>query len=163
MVKRKGALSEKYNSTHGTWQVTTEGDVEGRTTANLGTFTGWIDEIALWLANKSYYTLNFKKLDAQNAIVGAPTRKSVSVTLDIDSNTWGMTPDTRSATMAEIFARENRPVTISNGTGYASFNISTDKETAEDRLEKIKKTVKEQLSATDLVEFGDLIDNMKIK
>ena len=40
-------LKNGYDEVFGTWEVTTEGDVEGRTTKNLGNFTGYIDEIAL--------------------------------------------------------------------------------------------------------------------
>lgn len=45
------------------WQVTTEGDCEGRSTRNLGIYRGnWYD-IALHLADKCCYSLNFKLID----------------------------------------------------------------------------------------------------
>ncbi len=43
----------------GWWEVTTEGDEEGRSTVKLGTFYGHIAEIALHLANRCFYSLNF--------------------------------------------------------------------------------------------------------
>jgi len=42
------------------WTVTTEGDVEGRSTLHLGTFHGKIDEIAFALADKACYKLEFE-------------------------------------------------------------------------------------------------------
>lgn len=46
---------------YGTWRVTTEGDVEGRSTKQLGVYTGFIDDIAFYLSKQSYYTLSFYK------------------------------------------------------------------------------------------------------
>lgn len=41
----------------------TEGDCEGKSTRTLGTYKGWLDEIALHLADKTYYSLTFTKLN----------------------------------------------------------------------------------------------------
>lgn len=48
---------------NGNWKVTTEGDVEGRTTKHLGVYAGNIDEIALALATKCCYKLTFESMD----------------------------------------------------------------------------------------------------
>ena len=52
-------LPEDYQNLYGLWKVTTEGDEEGRTTKSLGIYEGWVDEIALYLSDKCYYSLTF--------------------------------------------------------------------------------------------------------
>lgn len=54
-------MRQEY-SNYGTFEVTTEGDCEGRSVRHLGTFTGYIDEIAFALADKCYYSLRFSLL-----------------------------------------------------------------------------------------------------
>lgn len=44
----------------GWWNVTTEGDVEGRTTRRLGAHYGHIADIALTLADQTCYSLQFE-------------------------------------------------------------------------------------------------------
>lgn len=61
------------------WQVTTEGDCEGRSTKTLGYFKGGVDEIAMHLANQCYYTLSFSKIEVKNAYNLEPTGVSVEV------------------------------------------------------------------------------------
>jgi hypothetical protein len=48
----------------GWWSVSTEGDCEGRSTRQLGTHYGHVAEIAFALADKCYYVLEFKPVDA---------------------------------------------------------------------------------------------------
>ena len=62
LEKKLSEVAEKYKDIYGYWIVTTEGDCEGRTTKTLGTFKGYIDDIALSLANKCYYSLCFTKI-----------------------------------------------------------------------------------------------------
>lgn len=111
-------ISAKYRKPYGRWKVTTEGDVEGRTTTHLGTYTGFIDEIAQKLASKCYYSLQF---DPAPRLPSKPAKKiaTVSVTLGVASETWNMTPEARAAHVAAIF--ENRPVEVLPGRYYASF------------------------------------------
>ena len=60
MTKRAGV----YTSPYGVWRVTTEGDIEGRTTKELGTHEGYVDEIALALADKrGSWSLNFQLVE----------------------------------------------------------------------------------------------------
>ena len=70
------------------WSVTTEGDVEGKSTTNLGTFEGRLDEIAFALADKAYYQLQFKPSNISLEMI--PSQKEVHVSLSIDSGTWNM-------------------------------------------------------------------------
>lgn len=142
-----------YTKLFGVWRVTTEGDVEGRSTEHLGTFEGWIDEIALWLADRCYYSLNFKKIDPKKGKVGAPTRKSVNVTFDIDSGTWDMHSN-RHEEVGKLFEAANRPVRIKPGIAYASFVIETDTETREEKMAKAKESLKSKMTAEELELLG---------
>jgi hypothetical protein len=130
----KNNNAEVYHQLYGYWAVTTEGDCEGRTTRNLGTFKGWLDEIALHLADKNHYSLHFKKVEMVDNYL--PKAKKVSVTLDIDSETWNMTPDQRAAYVQRIFDANNRDVKIVTGQYHASFVLHADVEDITDKRTK---------------------------
>ena len=117
-------ISEEYTNLYGTWKVSTEGDCEGRTSTSLGIYTGWMDEIALSLADKCFYSLNMKKIEPKNRI-GPPTRSSVNVTLDIDSKTWDMAPQERAAAVQELIKNvgRNSLCEIKPGGAYASVLV----------------------------------------
>jgi hypothetical protein len=126
----------KYPSTYGLWQVTTEGDVEGRSTTQLGTHKGHIDEIALHLAKKCYYSLKFKLVEPIETY--EPAKKKVNVMLDIDSGTWDMSNDGLVNAMQEFFA--DRPIHIEPCNYYSSFTITTEKDIrAEDKRKALDK------------------------
>ena len=60
MTKRAGT----YKNAYGFWEVTTEGDIEGKTTKLLGQYEGYVDEIALALADRrGSWSLNFRLLE----------------------------------------------------------------------------------------------------
>lgn len=127
-----------YKSTYGLWNVTTEGDVEGRSTIQLGTHEGHIDEIALHLAKKCYYSLTFKLVELLPTF--EPAKKKVNVQLDIESGTWDMTKDGLVAKMKEFFA--DRPIHVEKCNYFASFAITTEKNIREED----KKTALDKLS-----------------
>ena len=106
--------------TYGTWLVTTEGDVEGRTIHTLGVFTGYIDEIAFHLANKCYYTLHFKETETK------PQYESfggmVNIRVDSDTKGW-RSEDISLDGIRERFS--DRAVKITEGNYYRSFNIQS--------------------------------------
>ena len=107
-----------YTKPYGVWRVTTEGDCEGRSTCELGTHAGYIDEIAFALADQAMYGLNFSKVNKLN--LKKPTRKSVHVSLDIESGTW----NSEEAILS--FAKKmlnDRPVVVIPSNYYASFVI----------------------------------------
>lgn len=52
-------MTNPYEQAYGTWKVTTEGDCEGRSIRDLGTYTGYLDEMAFALADKCCYSLQF--------------------------------------------------------------------------------------------------------
>jgi len=124
----------KYKTTYGLWQVTTEGDVEGRSTTQLGTHKGYIDEIALHLADKQYYSLTFKLVEPITTF--EPTRSKVNVQLAIDSGTWDSSREQLAAEMREFFA--DRPVHIEPCNYYASFTITTEKDIRAEDIRRAK-------------------------
>jgi hypothetical protein len=67
----------------GIWVVTTEGDCEGRSTRNLGIYNGVVEEIALHLADKVEYQLNFSEYKSPMVYVGPyiPKREQVQLTM----------------------------------------------------------------------------------
>ena len=115
-----------YSDPYGTWEVTTEGDVEGRSTTDLGVFTGFIDDIAKRLADKCYYSLCFikKNTDANSIPIHPTEHKEVSVSLGINSETWDMNEDNRTAFLNKMLA--NRPAHAEHGQYYASVIIHFD-------------------------------------
>lgn len=137
----KKSLTPAYSNPYGTWKVTTEGDVEGRSISYLGTFTGFIDEIALHLADKCFYSLRFEKTETVKEY--KPKADSVNVSLDIDSGTWDMNSKEIMEVMKEVF--KNRPVQIKESNYYTSFVISGVM-TEEDKLEVQREKILSKLS-----------------
>lgn len=109
---------------YGTFNVTTEGDEEGRSTAHLGTYTGYIDEIAFHLADEAYYQLTFRR-------VKKPVTKfksngpRVSVCLDIDSGTWELTYDERKVYVDNLVKKAGRydKVKVLGEGHYGGFTL----------------------------------------
>lgn len=126
-------MNNEYANLYGTWEVTTEGDVEGRSTRNLGTHTGWVDEIALHLGNKCGYSLCFNKVEEIKTY--NPTVKSVNVSFGVKSGTWNLNSSERSNLMSIIF--KDRPVTIEKSNYYSAFVI-TSKTVSEDEIKRQK-------------------------
>lgn len=138
-----------YQHTYGTWQVSTEGDCEGRTYSNLGTFTGHIDEIALYLGNKAMYGLRFKAVE--NIRVFNPTVSSVNVSLDIDSGDWNLSSTERVGKMKKLFSE--RPVEILESNYYASFQISLPNR-KEFEQKELKRKALEKLTPEEKIALG---------
>ena len=134
--------NEAYKKAYGTWTVTTEGDCEGRSVTQLGTFEGYIDEIAFALAGKCYYSLQFRA--AQDLAEVAKQGTKVSVSLDIDSGTWDMSNKDR----AEFFRRTlaGRNVSVKEGQYYASV-ILVDGSSPEEIARKENELKKKQALA----------------
>ena len=132
--KNKYAVKPPYNNPYGVWEVSTEGDCEGKFTKKLGVYSGYIDEIALMLADKCAYSLEFSQLNiikVDNGVNFTPKCKSVNVTLSIGSGTWDMSANERALAMEEVF--KNRPVYIKEAQEYATFCIETIKQTVEEK------------------------------
>jgi len=119
--------SEKYKDPFGIWEVSTEGDCEGRSITNLGIYSGYVDEIAFHLADKSLYKLRFKKLDNTKKYTKidsyTPKKKEVNISFDIESKTWDfIKTDDGHKEIKHIF--RNRPVTVNKCNYYASVTLS---------------------------------------
>lgn len=106
---------------YGTWIVTTEGDCEGRSTRQLGTHTGYFDEIAFALAKQAYYGLRFDAVDPLRLKKAPPTATSVQVSMGIETGSWDMTPKARVQHFREMLA--GRDVIVKEGTYYACVEL----------------------------------------
>lgn len=112
-------ITEKdYTNPYGTWEVTTEGDCEGRSTRNLGVYVGYLDDIAFALADKCCYSLRFTKI-CTDIPVPKSARENVSVSLDIQSKTWDMDEKDRVAYFRQLLCGRNN-VSVTDGQFYAS-------------------------------------------
>lgn len=127
-------MNRKEYTNYGTFEVTTEGDCEGRSIRNLGTYTGYIDEIAFALADKCYYTLCFKLVEPTSLDL-TPKKDTVKISLGIDSGTWDLNNADAKDYFEDFFA--NRDVEVVGTHGNGSCTISTHKETIEEKKEKI--------------------------
>jgi hypothetical protein len=91
-VERQRDIWNKMQDTvgppEGIWKVTTEGDCEGRTTKQLGTFKGHVADIAIALASQSCYGLRFEQ--GKEIELPKPNReiRSVNISFDINTGTW---------------------------------------------------------------------------
>lgn len=129
-------MKRQEYSVYGVFKVTTEGDCEGRTTRDLGTYEGYVDEIAFALADKCYYSLEFHKINPEEFKLDMiPKRKSVDIHFDIDSGTWDLEEKDRVKYFKNLF--KDRDVEISNGNCYAGVKISTNKKTREEKRQEI--------------------------
>lgn len=122
-------MRQKYTN-YGTFEVTTEGDCEGRTIINLGTYTGYIDDIAFALADKCFYSLRFTLVQPLDM---TPKCDKVNISLNIDSGIWNMKPGERIAYFRELLKDRDVEVVSSEFGGCV---ITTCKETVKEKKEK---------------------------
>jgi hypothetical protein len=144
-------MNKHYTNAYGGWEVTTEGDVEGKTTKHLGTFIGYVDEIAFHLADKALYGLCFKRIPQSADKVYQPTATSVNISFDVESKTWdSVKTDSGLMDIEKIFA--NRPVKITHSNFFASFKLVSnhaDEFIRAKALEKLSPKERELLGITD--------------
>lgn len=125
-------IKPPYDNVYGLWKVTTQGDCEGRSIRDLGTYEGNIDEIAFALADECFYSLNFKAVDPHDHKLDmTPKRKTVDIQLDVGSGTWDMMPKDRAIAVSGLM--QNRPVTVSESNFYGCVKLSTNKKTKEEK------------------------------
>lgn len=115
---------QRYSKAYGTWEVTTEGDVEGRTTKHLGTYTGYLDEIAFSLADLCYYSLTFKSVKPLELRKDKTNQKSVCVRLDSESNTWDMDSNARVNHFRNML--DGRGIMVKSGGSFAAVTLGRD-------------------------------------
>lgn len=99
ILKQSGVTG--YESPIGWWRVTTEGDVEGRTTQNLGEFYGHVAEIAFHLADQSCWRLKFKPFKHITVIPTEPIVYTAS-----KYNVWISLDDSRLASQGVEFYKQ---------------------------------------------------------
>ena len=137
-------MKEIYKNPYGTWHVTTEGDIEGKSIRDLGTFTGYVDEIALHLADKCLYSLTFEKVQPVSEYI--PKKREVNVQFDIESGTW------ENLDINEIKdAFSDRPVEITNSNYFASFKIISHKIPENIKQNALDKLTEEEKEALGLI------------
>lgn len=134
-------MNEKYRNTFATWEVTTEGDVEGRSIKNLGIFTGHVDEIALHLADMCFYSLSFKLVEPTKEFT--PKKDSVNVMFDINSDTWNYIK-TESGLNNIKHTFRDRPVNIKPSCYFASFTIESTNYNEIKKKEALSKLTEEE-------------------
>lgn len=141
-------MKQKYldSKGYGIWEVTTEGDCEGRSVKRLGRFEGYMDDIALALAPQTYYTLKFKLISPEDIKLPPKVRSSVMISLEYDAGIGGMTGDEQLAFVSKILAE--RPVTVRRGTYGIEINDGTSPEEIARKTKEAKKAeVLSKLSA----------------
>lgn len=123
-------VKEPYNNLYGMWHVTTEGDTIA---TDLGIWEGYVDEIALYLADKSNYGLMFHSFEPKKP--GVPTRSMVSVMFDIDSGLWDTSSnnDQIANEYLRLFQDNNRPVKVRKSNLWHQVYIETDEKTLSER------------------------------
>lgn len=127
---------------YGIWTVTTEGDCEGRSVSNLGTYEGYIDEIALNLAGRALYGLRFEP--AKQIEKEARPGTSVQVSLGYESGTW----DLKGQSLVEYFKKmlAGRNVSVTKGQSYACVKI-TDGDSPEEQERRANELKRKQALA----------------
>lgn len=74
----------------GVWRVTTEGDCEGRSVRQLGTYEGHVLDIAKQLAGQAYYQLDFRRVEPKKVDTGpAKTHGEVHFRVDGHDTKFG--------------------------------------------------------------------------
>jgi hypothetical protein len=110
---------------YGTWEVTTEGDCEGKSIRKLGTFTGYFDEIAFALAKKCYYSLDFKRVENTDQFDKTPTGNEVVVRI------WDMGDNIN----AYEQLLKDREVFIKKGGSYKSVTLCKNNPISDEEME----------------------------
>lgn len=123
----------EYKNPYGTWKISTEADVESRSMKDLGIFTGFIDQIALHLADKCFYTLRFEAIKPQRELF--PKREEVHIVFDGDAGV-SILPSVRREDFAKKLFKD-RPVSIKEGKFYGSVLIRAN--FTEEERENMKK------------------------
>lgn len=130
-------LSE-YNNFYGIWEVTTEGDVEGRSTRSIGIYEGYIEEIAFYLADKAYYSLFFKRAEViqVNPSFHKPTKSSVTI------KTYGVSFDGKN--VEDYMDYRNIHCVSSNDLSQFTLSLDKEKQIEMKKQEALKKLTTEE-------------------
>lgn len=126
-IKNGLAPKNLYNSPIGWWNVTTEGDEEGRSTRQLGLHYGHVAEIAFWLAIHNFYKLTFEAkglIPLNTAIMRyEATARSVYIALDYTSKIDDLSKDEQVKWFTNWFGDTDPKITITTGCYYNSVKL----------------------------------------
>lgn len=120
-------INNDYLNPYGIWEVTTEADCEGWGVHKIGIYEGYLDEIALHLADKVYYSLTLKKIVPEKIEKFTPKAKSIYVSFAYDSNFTAKNIVINASKMLR-----NRPCQVKNGNRCSCVKICTDQYNEED-------------------------------
>ena len=127
------------NSTFGIWEVSTEGDVEGRSTRNLGIYEGHVDDIAFALADKAYYKLYFQRVKIVPIHEDSPRKRNkVEVYID-DLTSYNDLEQVRYNKVKSFFAERNN--TSVRRVGTYSFTLVNGEDKYQSALKKYKEAI----------------------
>jgi hypothetical protein len=113
----------------GWWSVQTEGDVEGRTVCNLGTYFGHIAEIAFGLGKSPFYSYHFNPVKNTEPYTQPLNeygpwvirRRKVDIQLWVDS--WGYVKTTKGlGELGRWF--DTSDILVERSNYYGCFEIS---------------------------------------
>ncbi len=116
-----------YESPINWWEVTTDGDCEGRSTKNLGIHYGHVAEIALSLQEGPCYDYtftpakNWENMKKGNRPKLPAQRKIVHIGLNIDSKTWDLKRDERAKWFTQWLDCED--ILVTEGCYYKAVQI----------------------------------------
>jgi len=107
----------------GKWRVTTEGDDEGRSVKTLGEFEGHIVDIAERLSGECYYSLTFKPVAPIEHVSTRNPQGRVSITLNIETGTWDMSPKRRTTVVASWIGSHPKLKRVSESDYHAAVTL----------------------------------------
>lgn len=118
--------AEKYesklvlDSPIGLWKVTTEGDVEGRSTTLLGEHYGHVADIAFSLADRNFYSLDFVRLPSDRDILLKDSgRKAVHIRVrDLKGNTISSNPG-----LVQNMIKDKPEIKVTKSNYYTSVKL----------------------------------------
>jgi hypothetical protein len=145
---------------YGLWRVTTEGDVEGRSTNTLGEFKGNFDEIAFYLADRCYYTLDFKLIDDSPRADLKPSGVAVNVRVDDGtSSPYRETSEEQAQRLRAVL--QDTEVAVKSGTAYHGVQLQISRDDAKMTIlragidrENAMKSIKSKLTKDELRILG---------
>lgn len=79
-------IKRRQHSPEGVWEITTEGDCEGRSITRIGAFKGHFGDLALKHAKAAMYSLDLKKSKEDPIVDNSAEQASVTVPYEISGS-----------------------------------------------------------------------------
>lgn len=131
----------------GLWKVTTEGDVEGRSVKDLGTWPGHIADIAFALADQAGSVLQFQRVNPKELEISksAMPLDRVAIRLDCGTGAWDLKQSVRVTAYQKIISKSAAQVScyVCENDSFASVSLVRKKERSAKltRGKKVRVTV----------------------